>query len=245
MIITTAIFLPGNMCDARMWGCNGGVIEQALRDRGMTVLHADLSEATTIAEMAANTLALVEGQLMLIGFSMGGIVAVEMARIAPERIIGMVLADTNCGADKPERAAARPAQQERVRHGQLAEIVITDIKPAYLGKCNRDAAALKSLVFDMAIDLGETVFCAQSEALRTRGDNCAALAAFKGPTLFMAGAEDALCPPALHREMAASVDCATLHIIDGAGHMLPLEQPVAFSRALAAWLDAHQGDLFA
>jgi len=235
--MTTAVLLPGNMCDARLWAGAGGVILDIFVSRGLKVCHADLSRAASVADMASDTLARMHGPLLPIGFSMGGIVAMEMARQAPGRIVGLVLADTNAGADLPERAAVRPGQQARVRNGALATIIADELKPAYLAPANRENADLKTLLFDMAMQLGDDVFCAQSEALRTRGDGGPVLDDFPGPILLLAGSEDALCPPAWHQAMAERAIRPTLRVIEGAGHMLPLEQPAAFAAALAAWID--------
>ena len=226
------LMLPGNMCDARLW--------HGLGDRGAA--HADLSHDDSIANMAARALADHQGPLILIGFSMGGIVALEMARRAPQRIKGLVLADTNAGADLPARAAARPIQQARARSGELAIIVADELKPAYLATQNRDNGPLKTLLFDMAMALGEDVFVRQSEALRTRADLGQVLNAFDGPVLFLCGAEDALCPPAWHQEMAARCRDAELHVIEGAGHLLPLEQPTKFRAAIDGWLSRKFGE---
>ena len=113
----TLLLLPGNMCDARLWG----------RICGVDGVHADLSRDDSIEKMAQRLLFEHQGPLISIGFSMGGIVALEMARQAPERILGLILSDTNAGADLPERAALRPAQQDRVRNGDLATIVADDV----------------------------------------------------------------------------------------------------------------------
>ena len=225
------LLLPGNMCDARLWS---GL-------QLLDVLHADLSHDDSIENMASRTLAEHQGAFIAIGFSMGGIVALEMARQAPDRIKGLILSDTNAGADLPERAAAKPVQQARVRAGELATIVADELKPAYLAAQNRDNEGLKSLLFDMAMGLGDDVFVRQSEALRTRADLGPVLDSFMGPLLFLCGAEDALCPPDWHRAMAARCDDAELQVIDGAGHLLPLEQPEIFTAAIDDWLNRKFG----
>lgn len=226
------LLLPGNMCDARLWS---GL-------RGLDIRYADLSRDDSIEGMASRMLAEHPRPLLPIGFSMGGIVALEMARQAPDRIKGLILSDTNAGADFPDRAAMRPVQQQRVRGGALAEIISDELKPAYLAAQNRGDEALKSLLFDMAMELGDDVFIRQSEALRTRGDLGPVLDSFAGPILFLCGAEDALCPPALHETMAARCRDAEVHIIDGAGHILPLEQPDKFKAAIDGWLTQQFGE---
>lgn len=232
MTPATLLLLPGNMCDARLWV---GV-------QGLEGMHGDLSRDDSIENMAQRMLCEQRGSLISIGFSMGGIVALEMARQAPGRIVGMILSDTNAGADVPERAALRAAQQDRVRGGELAAIVADELKPAYLALQNRDDEKMKALLFDMAMDLGDDVFIRQSEALRTRADLGPVLDWFSGPVLFLCGAEDALCPPAWHYAMAARCDDAEVHIVAGAGHLLPLEQPEQFSAIVSDWLTRKFGE---
>ena len=222
------------MCDERLWrDMPHALLAQAV--------HADLSLDDTVAAMAGRTLAATEGTLIPIGLSMGGIVALEMARQAPGRIVGMVLSDTNAGADLPERAAARPAQQERVRAGELETLVANELKPAYLAERNRVNQPLRSLILHMAVDLGEEVFVRQSEALRTRADLRGVLDEFVGPVLLTCGAEDRLCPPEWHYAMAARCATSEVEVINEAGHLLPLEQPEKFATTVLSWLDRHLG----
>lgn len=237
----TAVLIPGNMCDARVWSGGDGALAATLAARGLDVVHVDTTRDTTIAGMAARALTSTSGRLLAIGFSMGANVAVELARTAPDRVAGLILSSFNAGPDRLERAAARPAQQERVAAGRLAEVVVAELKPAYVGARPTDAAdpSLNRLLLDMALDLGPDVFHTQSEALRTRADGRATLAAIAGPVLMLVGDDDRLCPPHDHRAAASATPAAMLATIPAAGHMLPLEQPVAFASAIAAWLDHH------
>ena len=232
------IFIPGNMCDARLW-------HEVNDIPGWAIVDAPPLGQANISAMAAAVLAKLHGPIIPVGFSMGGIVALEMARQAPERVKAMVLTDTNAGADLPERATLRPVQQARVQNGELATIIADELKPAYLAAANRDDEALKQLLFDMAMDLGEDIFLAQSEALRTRNDLSLVLDTFAGPIAIMCGTEDRLCPPEWHEAMARRAKNPRLTIIPGAGHMLPLEQPAAFSAALISWLDDYRREFYA
>ena len=224
------LLLPGNMCDGRLW-------TPALRALFDGALDADLSRDDTIERMAAGALALVSGPVLPIGFSMGAIVAMEMARQAPDRIAALVLLDTNPAADMPERAAHRPAQQAAVMTGELERIVVEELKPAYLAAASRTDRALLALLRDMAMTLGPEVFVRQSEALRTRADLRPLLPALTMPVFVGCGAEDALCPPAWHAALAAAVMRPTYHVFPDAGHMLPLEQPLALREMLGAWIE--------
>lgn len=225
----TQVFLPGNMCDARLWSRMPADAET--KDG----FHADLSRDDSIAAMASRVLAETAGRLMPIGFSMGAIVAVEMAVQAPDRITGMVLAGYNATSDLPERAAHRPEQQAEVRDGGLERVLVEELKPNYLAAENGGDAALLGLLRDMGMSLGPDVFVRQSEALRLRYDRRPALRELRVPVCFACGIEDTLCSPDWHREWAAMVPGSQLAVIAGAGHLLPLEQPASFAKLIAQW----------
>lgn len=238
----TALFIPGNMCDARMWGAAGGVIAEALVSRGCATAHADTTRDDTIAGMAARALAAQPGPLLAVGFSMGAIVALEMARQAPERIVALALSGLNAGPDLAERSAARLRQQAEVRGGGLERVLVEELKPNYLAARHRGDGAMLALLRDMGLALGAETFCAQSEALRLRGDLRPLLPALTVPVWYGCGEEDALCPPAWHRDWASRTPRAHLGLFAGAGHMLPLEQPVAFADVLGGWIDEFRHD---
>ena len=242
-MLPTPVLLPGNMCDARLWRGGGEVIIATLANRGLgPAFDADLSLDPSIAAMAASCLRATEGRLLPIGFSMGAIVAVEMAVQAPDRIAGLVLAGYNATADLPERAAHRPVQQSDVRAGGLERVLVDELKPNYLAVRNRGDRALLDLLRSMGMDLGDGVFVRQSEALRLREDRRAAIAALESPVLYMCGAEDTLCPPEWHRDWAGRTRSSQFEEIECAGHMLPLEAPAEFAATLDHWLIKNEKD---
>jgi pimeloyl-ACP methyl ester carboxylesterase len=130
----------------------------------------------------------------------------------------------------------RRAQQAKVQKGFLAEIVRDELKPAYLAPENRDRRDILDLTFGMAMDLGADVFMLQSEALLTRADYRPTLSLIRCPSLVMCGAEDPVCLPEWHREISDAIPYAELHLIEGAGHLPPLEQPQRFSQRILGWL---------
>ncbi len=203
---------------------------------GVRVVEADLTRDGIIAGMAARALSAATGLLVPIGFSMGGNVALEMARQAPERITAIALIDVNPAADLPARAAIRLDDQAQVRNGQLSDVLERVIHGCFAHD-TPPAAHLRSLVREMADGLGPDVFLRQSEALRLRADCRAVVASFDGQMLLVCGADDQLCSPVIHRAMAQDARNATLRVIEGAGHMLPLEQPERLGAALCAWID--------
>ena len=129
-MLPQTILLPGNMCDLRLWRGGDEVIIKTLSDHRLSpVFYADLTQDNNIAAMAERALSATQGPLLPIGFSMGAIVAVEMAVRAPERVAGLVLAGYNATADLPERAAHRPVQQAEVRAGGMERVLVEELKP--------------------------------------------------------------------------------------------------------------------
>lgn len=227
------LLIPGNMCDARLWQ----PVAERLAEAGHAVRHAPKLDQPSIAAMAEAVLADHKEPAVAVGFSMGAIVAAEMARRAPEKVAALGLVAFNAWADLPERAAVRPRQQAEVRAGRLAAVVADELKPNYLAEANRRDAELLATVMDMAMALGPDVFVSQSEALRLREDLRPALPDIEVPVLLASGSEDRLCPPAWHRAWAEAIGAnAHDYEIPGAGHLVPLEQPDALADALLGWL---------
>lgn len=222
------VLLPGMMCDARMWGG----IDRAL---DVPVIHHLPTGAATMAALAAGFLADAPPRFALAGLSMGGILAMEILRQAPERVARLALLDTNPRAETAEVQARRAPQIDRALAGDLEGVMRDDMKPNYLAPGPRKAEIL-DLCLDMALALGPQVFAQQSQALRDRPDQQATLAAFTGPALVLMGADDRLCPLDRHQLMHRLMPQSQLQIIPGAAHLPPLEQPDATLRALRGWL---------
>ena len=226
--MTPVVFLPGMMCDARMWGG----IERQL---GVPVLHHVPAEADSMAALAEAFLRAAPPRFALAGLSMGGILAMEVLRQAPERVERLALLDTNPRAEAPEVQARREPQIARARSGGLAQVMRDEMKPNYLAP-GPDQPAILDLCMDMALSLGPEVFARQSRALRDRPDQQATLAGFTGPALVLMGAEDRLCPLDRHQLMHKLMPQSRLVILQGAGHLPPLERPQETASALRDWL---------
>lgn len=225
----TVLLLPGNMCDSRMW-------DAVELDSDRLSIVKPVPSGSTIEAMAEHCLEAFEGPLIPIGFSMGGIVALAIAARAPERIAALGLLDTNPFADSPDRARERPRQQEQARRRGITELVAEELKPNYLARQNRENRPMKETILAMAQDLGVDVFIEQSEALRTRPSFDHVLEKPHVPVFVGCGEEDLLCTPEAHRAFAARIPNAELHIVGGAGHMLPMERPDLLSKLLNNWL---------
>ena len=228
--MTPLVLIPGMMCDARMWGG----LPALLNPRA--VGHALPTGADTMQALAARVLAKAPPRFALAGLSMGGIVAMEVLRQAPDRVERLALLDTNPRAEAPAVQANRGRQITRALSGDLAGVLRDEMKPNYLFP-GPDRENILDLCMDMALALGPEIFVRQSRALRDRPDQRATLAAFKGPALVMMGEGDRLCPRDRHDLMHELMPQSHLAIIAGAGHLPTLEQPARTACELLRWLD--------
>lgn len=218
MATDNLLLLPGMMCDARMW-------EAQVRSLPQCTWVPSLGGYESFADMADGVLAEAPDKFAVAGLSMGGILAFELWRRAPERITHMALMDTNPFADAPERKSLRLKQIETALNGGLRELAIEQLKPLYVAESNRNDEVLLGTILDMAMDLGPDVFRSQSLALRNRVDSVEMLVDINCPVIVMCGAEDSLCPVAYHEYMAMRIPNAELVIIDDCGHLASMESP--------------------
>jgi len=228
------VLIPGMMCDARLFG------PQILALGADRAVHlAPITGADRIEALAQEVLAHAPPRFALAGLSMGGIVAMEILRRAPERVARLALLDTNALSEQPNIAAAREAQIVAARSGRLAEVMRDEMKPNYLapGPAQKDVL---DLVMAMAEALGPEVFIRQSRALQRRPDQQATLRKYGGISLVLCGEYDALCPLKRHELMAGLLPNARLTVVPDAGHLPTLEQPAAVNAALTEWLDTTQ-----
>ncbi len=226
------VLLPGMMCDARLF-----LPQITAFSSEVSVQVAPITVGDTIEEIARNVLAAAPARFALAGLSMGGIVAMEVLRLAPDRISRIALMDTNCQPELPNVAAAREPQIVRAKTGRLEEIMRDEMKPNYLAPGPGRVDVLNT-VMEMALDLGPEVFVRQSRALQRRPDQQGTLRRAKTPALIMCGEHDALCPIRRHEFMAHLMPNARLEIIADAGHLPTLEQPEVTTGLLRRWLSS-------
>ncbi len=224
------VFLPGMMCDARLFGP-----QIAALSADTAVMVAPITHGERVEDIASNLLNQLPHRFALAGLSMGGIVAMELLRRAPERVSRIALMDTNPLAETPQVAAAREPQIVAAKAGRMLDVMRDEMKPNYLapGPARTDVL---NLVMDMAETLGPDVFVRQSRALQRRPDQQSTLRKCRIPALVLCGAHDALCPVKRHSFMAELLADAELVVLEEAGHLPPLEQPNATTEALRQWM---------
>ncbi|MEM1072914.1 MAG: alpha/beta fold hydrolase [Pseudomonadota bacterium] len=225
------VFLPGMMCDARLFGPQ---IAELSADT--SVMVAPVTRGERVEEIASGLLHELPLKFALAGLSMGGIIAMEILRRAPDRVTRIALMDTNPLAETPQVAAAREPQIVAAQAGRLLNVMREEMKPNYLAPGPYRADVL-DLVMDMADGLGPEVFVRQSRTLQSRPDQQSTLRKCRAPALILCGAHDALCPVKRHKFMAELMPNASLVVLEHAGHLPTLEQPAQTTAALRTWLD--------
>lgn len=223
----TWVLIPGLLSDARVWGH----LAEALPG---PVVHADLTRDASIPDMAARLLAETDGPLVAVGHSLGGRVAMEMARQAPDRIRALVLVSTG---HHPATTAELPRREARIAEGHtdMAALVADWLPPMVAPDRHGDTALMDDLAA-MARGFDAATHERQIRALMARPDAGATLPELRCPVLLVVGDRDGWSPPAQHHEIAALVPDAEVRVIPGAGHFLPVERPADTVAVLTGWL---------
>ena len=219
------LLLPGMMCDERLWS-------HQIVAMSLPVYIADLSKSDNLVEMAGEVLAAAPPRFAMAGLSMGGILAFEIVRQAPERVTHLALLDTNPHPDTPSKKAMRFEQIAAAAAGKLEELAIESLKPLYLAEKNRDDETMLKTILDMALELGPEVFERQSLAVMNRPDSAPMLASISCPTSVICGREDTICPVRFHEFMAQEIPGANLVVIDDCGHLSTMERPEVVTKEL-------------
>jgi pimeloyl-ACP methyl ester carboxylesterase len=189
----------------------------------------------SMGAIARRILAEAPPRFALAGHSMGGYIAFEIMRQAPQRVAKLALINTQARPDTAEAAARRRSQIARVKGGEFRAI-LDELFPGFVHPSRREDGALRQLVHDMGDDVGADAFVRQQTAVMSRADSRPILAWIKCPTLVLTGDEDNTIPNSLSVEMADGIPGAKLTIIPHCGHLPQPEQPQATAEALVQWL---------
>jgi 3-oxoadipate enol-lactonase len=175
-------------------------------------------------------------RVVLGGLSMGGYVAFAFLRQYPERVSGLILADTRAGADTTEAFERRTDQQDQVARVGTTALIETLLAGLL---CEHTKAERLDLVEHVRRLMANPPagFIGALEAMKHRADATEELGSITVPTLFVVGEDDALSPPEVAREMQERTQGSTLAVLPRAGHLSNLEAPEAFNAAVAAFLE--------
>ena len=225
------VLLPGLLCDARLWRDPAA----ALAD--LAPVHAaDLTLDDSVAGMAARVLATAPQVFALAALSMGGYVAFEILRQAPERVARLALLDTSARLDPPKRRLVRQAGLALAEAGRFAGVT-RKLLPQLVHESRVDSAVGEE-VMAMAQRVGRDAFLRQQRAILERPDSEPLLPTIAVPTLLGVGEDDRMTLPEETRLMHARIPGARLHVFARCGHLPPMEVSQETTAVLRGWLQA-------
>lgn len=226
------LFLPGLICDARIYAPQTAFFagSHAVDSYGMADSLVDMAR---IALAKADSLGATRFDVF--GHSMGGRVALELFRLAPDRVRRLALVSTGVHPLAPDETGKREGLKA-IGHRHGFDALVDSWLPPMVAEANRTAPAIYPPLRAMSLSMGQEVFDAQINALVTRPDVASLLPQIACPTLVMTGEFDAWASPAQHEKIAAAIAHAQLEIVAGAGHMIQFEAPEAVNHAITRWL---------
>jgi pimeloyl-ACP methyl ester carboxylesterase len=229
------VLLPGFLCDETVW-------QDQIRELSelAVCLSADWGQLDSIIAMAEAVIEAAPPRFSLAGHSMGGRVAFQVCRLAPDRVTRLALMDTGAGP-KPAGAAGETEERRRrellaIARSQGMRAMAMEWLPQMVHPDRmKDPDLVESVVAMLARKTPDD-YERQMNALLDRPDAAPHLGEIRAQTLLLAGADDAWSPAARHQEMAAAIPNSSLVVIPRCGHMSTMERPEEVSRAMRAWL---------
>ncbi len=224
------VLVPGLLCDGELW------THQRRHLADITLITvADTLQDDSIEAMAQRLLESAPPRFALAGLSMGGYIALEVLRQAPERVARLALLDTSARLDQPELTARRRGLIELAQKGKFRGVT-PRLLPMLIHPDRLADADLVATITRMAENTGRDAFIRQQTAILNRPDARAGLTAIQAETIVICGRQDSITPQPVAEEMAAAIPGAHLHIIGNCGHLAPLERPQIVTGLMRNWL---------
>ncbi|RAS91815.1 hypothetical protein A3863_04880 [Priestia endophytica] len=231
MAKTPLFLVPGTLCDERLWSHQIENLSDVAE-----VKVCDVTKDDSISRMAQSILEEAPDKFALAGLSLGGIISLEIMRLAPERVIKLALLDTNPTPPEHDQIATWEGFINMANNGQFLDITITHLLPILIHPDRRKDETLVSTIIDMAKKIGKEGYINQLKAVMTRSDQRPILSTITCPTMVLVGKEDMVCPVHMSEFLTESIPTASLEIVDHSGHLSALEQPEKVSALLKKWL---------
>ncbi len=228
----SVLLFPGLACDDELFAGQHAALATRCRVHVSDVHRHE----PTLPQMAARLLHEQPGRHVLVGASMGGMLALEVWRQAPQRVRAMALLGSTARPDTPELITLRTQAITMFAAGRMDEVLRANVLFAFHPLHTRNRALVNAYLA-MLRRAGAPQLIAQNRAVMARADSRPLLPTLTCPLLVACGEADALTPPEHAREMATLAPQARLEIVPGAGHMLTLEQPERVNTLLLHWLD--------
>jgi pimeloyl-ACP methyl ester carboxylesterase len=221
------VLVTGQLLNHAVWGPHIGAFGDAV--------FADHTKDETIAGMAQRLLVETPERFDLVAQAMGGFVAFEVMRQAPQRVRSLALLATLAPNDGPAQTERRQGYIRLVEDGRF-EGVVEERIPILVHPARREDEALLTVVRRMAQETGAETFLRQQRAIMARADSRPTLAAIACPTLVVWGRQDGIATLAHQEEIVAGIPAARLEIVEDCGHLATLEKPRTVTGLLTEWL---------
>jgi pimeloyl-ACP methyl ester carboxylesterase len=230
------VLLPGLACDGEVWK------DPVAHFTDIATVHIpDYGASDSIADMASLVLEHAPERFALAGHSMGGRIALQVIRRAPQRVLGLALLDTGYEARLPgeagERERARREIYANLARSQGMRAMAREWLNEIVHPCRLSDAPLVDSIIEMAARKRAEVFAAQIHALLSRPDATSVLPTIRCPTLVLCGREDGLSASERQRQMAAMIPESKFVVIEKCGHMAPMEHPEETTSAMLEWFE--------
>ena len=229
--LPSLVLLPSLLSDEEVW--RGPM--QTVQDRA-TCQVIDTTHHDRIETLAQDVVRNAPARFALAGISMGGYVAFEILRIAPERVTKLCLISTSARADTPEQNERRRLLLAMSKAGQFKGVT-PRLLPLLIAPERVTDQPLTDAIMNMAARVGRTAFQHQQAAILHRVDSRPFLKKIRCPTLVIGGEQDQITPPDCLQEIAAGIPNARLEMIPACGHLAPMEQPETVGQLMRAWLE--------
>jgi 3-oxoadipate enol-lactonase len=241
----TLVLIHGFPLDARMWEPQLELAEQGWRIIAPHLRGFDGAPASPLAtsmdDYAGDIIDLLDGlhveQAVIAGLSMGGYITFALFRHAPQYFRAIVLADTRAQSDPPQAIDGRRKMLAAVQEQGVTAAAGEMLPKLVCDNTRSNHAEVVETLRAMMLGNSADVVAGAITALMNRPDSVPVLASIHCPTLVVVGQEDAITPPPFSEEMQRAIPGSELVVIPDAGHMSNMEQPAAFNRALASFLE--------
>jgi pimeloyl-ACP methyl ester carboxylesterase len=225
------VFVPGLLCTADLWR------EQITAfENDYSIMVADHTSDDRMPAIAARLLAEAPPTFALAGLSMGGYIALEVMRQAPERVTHLAIMDARAINDTSEERQKREDFIKLVERGKTFKGVTEALLPILIHPSRLGDEDLTNRIYKMADDIGKEAFIRQETALLEREELTGILKDIQCPTLVLAGAQDALISPRIQREMAIEIPTAVYTEVTESGHLPTMERPERTIEIMRTWL---------
>ena len=229
--MTQLVFLPGLAADAVMWEH-----QLAVAPKQFSPVVSDVhARHASLHDMAACLLLEHAEDLILCGASMGGMLAMEIVRQAPQRVRALALLGTSARPETDAMRALRESAISLFAQGRALEVLEANLQFAFHPSRSKDLS-LRQRYLDFVLRAGAQQLIRQNRALMARADARLHLGTVACPTLVMCGDSDQLTPPECSLEIAQLIKGAEFTLVPDCGHMLTMERPAEVNSVLLKWL---------